>query len=201
MTATGQIFAADMDGTNARAIDLNAAADLLTVDRQTGSLYWSQTDNTAKYLQYDIFRMIFDGNGLEYFQTPYGRPLGLLIAKDTVYCLVKTFHDKEIIRSYDKVKRFHKTYIELSGGDKPSKTAVDFYVFYPNSSRIAKNGSRCHSDPCSHICVPMPANSIRCLCPSGFRLLSSNGTCGEIFFKTKSNLRGSTVSMLPFAIL
>ncbi len=86
-------------------------------------------------------------------------------------------------------KKIHRVRQNMNG-------SMDLKVF--SSAQHNSGGSACSSNPCSHLCVPMPGGRFRCLCPDGMKassdesgssslvcrcpdgsVLETNGTCHQ----------------------
>lgn len=171
-TEGGRIVTADMDGTNATVIVPNVIAKLLTVDRQSGLLVWQQQSPNLQETHADvkIVESGLDGKPLKNLANLSAFPLRLRTAGDDVFFFInaslhaykratKIIYLKSLVQNFDRTQ--------------------DFYVYMSNPKR-RKPKSPCDDRLCAHICVPKPSmGELSCLCPTGFKLLLDNRSCGK----------------------
>lgn len=191
---------ANMDGSGHRILFSSPIVQWpngLTLDYMANRLYWVDAQKDT------ISSCTYDGKDYKSVLSKVKQlthPFAVAIHKDLMYW--DDWHQKAIFMAD---KNSGKGITEILSG---MSGAMDLKAF----SLLHRQGNNsCSSNPCSHLCVPMPDNSYSCLCPDGMKAEKSgqlvsckcpdgstvfangtcpkiNGTCGPDYFSCNNGL-------------
>ena len=163
-----------MDGLDRILIIPSKKPKLLAIDHPSQLLFWAERrGHFSTCYSYEIFHSDLDGRDIgltiRLQDAPYrisvegGRLLWTVIGSGTLSSCNKESGNNLMTHPLADMKIVHTDFAVISP-DPPTETAKDL----------------CVSDGiCSHLCVPTLSGYMRCLCPSGYKLMSNNWTCGS----------------------
>lgn len=177
-----------MDGTVSEAIvtDRESGFGSLTIDHYSDLLFWLQWPEFNPYRP-RIMSSDPDGQKIRLLIELYQWPEQLRVDRQRI-CWIQDISNsswkKKVAFCCDKVTAVHLTEHQIPGLQSWVNLDEDIIqkLITQNSSIEVTQLLPCKDERLfSHLCVPTPANYMRCLCPTGFQLLSDGWTCGKGF--------------------
>ena len=178
---TGAIFTADMDGSNGATIAPEVAAELISVDAETGNLLWYQQIKDSGRTRCAIVMHSNSSNGtsqktLKELNSLLPAQFG--VARDDLVVLFESDGYKYLVGFNKATGDYRSSFGAQQHHYLTGAKVVGFRVSYPNSEpRTTENP--CRNSDCSHICAVKPGNTFKCLCPHAFLPLPDKPSCGK----------------------
>ena len=164
---------------NRGLIIMDRRVTLLTIDHSSQSIFWVERpiEFWTRDL-YEIYRSDLDGQSVRLAIRLKNDPHQIRVAGNRLFWMDSaSWHSGSgnTMFSCDKDTGDNLMAHELQGLD----ARREFVVISP-ASEVPSGDDPCIPGAlCSHMCVSTPAGYLRCLCPTGFQLMSDGWNCGK----------------------
>ena len=167
-----------MDGSSGVLIIENIIPKSLTLDHASKLLFWLIDKYWDFGVAHEIFHSDLHGKNVRSTMRVGKRLQRIRVAGNRLWMMLES-REKKIL-SCDKETGDNLKAHELGFGlPEQYEKAGDFVIISePPVDGTGRDACARHG-LCSHMCTPTPSGYMRCLCPTGYKLLSDGWTCGK----------------------